>query len=74
MLLRSEINIRHLPHPSTGATTTPEPQMCGDCNRFWGNLKWDMKCSICSGYCDKSNVSPYWGFDDPEYQKKLTVC
>ena len=49
----------------------PKPQMCGDCNRFWGNPEWDMKCSICSGYCDKSNVSPYWGFNDPEYQKKL---
>jgi len=53
------------PHPSL------EPQMCGDCNRYWGNPEWNMKCSICSGYCHKSNVSPYWGFQDPEYQKKL---
>ena len=48
-----------------------EIKKCTDCNRFWGNPNWKMLCSICSGYCDKNNVSPYWGFNDPEYQKKL---
>ena len=72
MLLRSG-NKYTTPAPAAPAAPQPppEPQICGDCNRFWGNLEWDMKCSICSGYCDKSNVSPYWGFNDPEYQKKL---
>ncbi len=51
----------------------PEPQMCGDCNRFWGNPEWDMQCSICSGYGDESKVSPYYGFDDPKYQTLLTI-
>jgi len=50
-----------------------EIKKCTDCNRFWGNPNWKMLCSICSGYCDKNNVSPYWGFNDPEYQKKLTT-
>jgi hypothetical protein len=30
-----------------------------------------MKCSVCSGHVDKDSVSPYWGFEDPEYQKEL---
>ena len=50
-----------------------EPRMCVDCDHFWGNPNWDMKCSVCSiGYCNVEGVSPYWGFKDPEYQKKLT--
>ena len=47
-------------------------ETCIGCNRFWGNSEWNMMCSICSGYGDKSKVSPYWGFEDPKYQKKLT--
>ena len=69
MLLRS--GNKYTPPAPPAPQLPPEPQMCGDCNRFWGNLEWDMKCSICSGFCDKSKVSPYWGFQDPEYQKKL---
>ena len=72
MLLRSGNKYTPpVPQVPPSPQSPPEPQMCTDCNRFWGNPVWNMQCSICSGYCDKSNVSPYWGFNDPEYQKKL---
>ncbi len=64
MLLRSG-KVYKLPTPQTGK--------CIDCNRFWGNPSWKMKCSICSGFGDKSKVSPYWGFEDPKYQTLLST-
>lgn len=62
MLLRSGLHYKL--HP-------PAPKMCSDCTKYWGNPTWKMKCSVCSGHVDKDSVSPYWGFEDPEYQKEL---
>ena len=74
MLLRSGNKyIPPVPAAPPASQPPPEPQMCGDCNRFWGNPEWDMQCSICSGYGDESKVSPYFGFKDPKYQTLLTI-
>ena len=74
MLLRSGNKyIPPVPVATPASQPPPEPQMCADCNRFWGNPEWDMQCSICSGYGDESKVSPYYGFDDPKYQTLLTI-